>query len=131
MNTALLDDFRDYWPHIYNDMEEFWEMSPWELTIRRYNGEMYIFDNRDNSIRALPKDSNNLAELEFRLEFSWRLRKLLWFRGITQKELADMIGVSAMSITNYIQCKSTPSFYTIDKIAKALNVSSDEFRYFT
>lgn len=52
--------------------------------------------------------------------------KIKFFRenlGLTQKQLADMIGVTAVTITRYEQNKREPDINTLLKISTALNVS--------
>lgn len=51
--------------------------------------------------------------------------KIKFFReniGLTQKQLADIIGVTAVTITRYEQNKREPDINTLLKISSALNV---------
>jgi len=57
--------------------------------------------------------------------FEERLRKLRTNLGITQKELADKIGVSRTTIGGYETKGKEPSYNTLIKIAKTLNCSLD------
>jgi transcriptional regulator with XRE-family HTH domain len=50
--------------------------------------------------------------------------------GISQCELSERTGITQPSISDYMNGKKLPSFYTVDKIAKALGCSVDAFRYF-
>lgn len=72
---------------------------------------------------------NSMSEFECRTEYGKRLSSIMKAQGINQKELAEMTGVTPISINNYITGKSGPSWYNADKIARALNVSMEEFRY--
>lgn len=51
-----------------------------------------------------------------------RLKEVLKEKGVTGKELADMIGVTPASISNIIQGNSFPKPETLLNIANALNV---------
>ncbi len=51
-----------------------------------------------------------------------RLKEILKEKGVTGKELADMIGVTPASISNIIQGNSFPKPETLLNIANALNV---------
>lgn len=82
------------------------------------------------TIRKLPRDSNNMSEEEYRIEFSMRLKKIMYRKGWTQDDLSEATGITQAMISRYISRKATPSFYNVDKIAKALGCSTDEFRYF-
>ena len=98
------------------------------LLVTLDDGSRLIFDNVEHTIRKIPRDAEHLTEAEARREFGVRLRKIMYQRGITQNYLADAIDVSQARISDYITGKHSPSFYVIDKIAKVLNCSVDEFR---
>lgn len=57
--------------------------------------------------------------------FSSRLKSLRESKGISQKELAEGIGVSDVMVSMYEQGKKNPSLDTITKIADYFNVSVD------
>lgn len=101
-----------------------------ELTVETESGRTYLYYDRDNTIRLLPKDSDNLSEDECRCEFGWRLREMMWRKNITQETLCGKTGISRATISSYSTGRSTPSFYNADKIAKALNCSLDDLRYY-
>lgn len=57
--------------------------------------------------------------------FGKRLKKIRKEAGITQKELADKIGVSRTTIAGYETEGKEPSYDNLIKIARALNCSLD------
>ena len=59
--------------------------------------------------------------------FGARLRAMRMKAGLTQQELADQLGMKATNITRLESGGRTPSWETVIKIAKALNVSTDSF----
>ena len=100
-----------------------------EIIIKTKDGEVYLYDLFDKSIRTLPEDRTNITEKQCRKEFGRRLRRIMWFRGMTQIELSEKTGIQQYAISNYTTGRTTPSFYIVDKIAKALHCSMDDFRY--
>lgn len=52
-----------------------------------------------------------------------RIKEILKQRGVTQKGLAEKIGVSIISISRIAQGEQNPSLDTLQKIAEALGVS--------
>lgn len=54
-----------------------------------------------------------------------RIHKLLKENNISQRVLAKRIGSTEASVSRYINGTRTPDARTINKIAKALNVSTD------
>jgi transcriptional regulator with XRE-family HTH domain len=53
---------------------------------------------------------------------SANLRQHRKARGLTQQELADKIGKSEKSVSDYEVGRTTPSYATIEKIAEALGI---------
>ena len=93
------------------------------------NPDKYQYDDRDRTFRSLPSDSKNMTEEEYKRELGIRLRQMMEHRGVTQIDLSEMTGLSQAQISSYITGKVSPSFYIIDRIAKALDCSSDLLRY--
>jgi DNA-binding Xre family transcriptional regulator len=58
--------------------------------------------------------------------FSERVRRLMKDRGVTQNQLAEMIGVGQPAISNILNRTSRPQFRTVERIAKALNVEPSD-----
>ena len=54
-----------------------------------------------------------------------RISELLEQRGISQRELADRVGVSEVSMSRYINGGRTPKAPTLVNIAKELHTTSD------
>lgn len=51
-----------------------------------------------------------------------RIKEVMIQKGITSIKLANMIGVSTVTISNMLNHKTMPSLETLDKVAHALNV---------
>ena len=129
MNMSMCKNLKDYFPSIARDAVEYEECGPWELRVIVSSGASYSYDDMHKTIRRLPRDRNNMTEDEFRNEFGIRLRKYIERKHISQAELSDRTGISEVCISKYINGTRTPSFYMADKIARALDCSTEEFRY--
>ena len=125
----MFEDFKRYFPQIAEEVIEYREEGPSELLVITDADEVYIFDVLDKSLNRLPCDSRALTELECRREFGRRLRKTLIRRGLTQNDLSEITGIPQPVLSGYISGRTNPGFYNVDRIAKALNCSIDEFRY--
>ena len=53
--------------------------------------------------------------------FSQKIKLLLHRRCMTQAELAQKIGITQTALSHYINCKRTPSYKTVTKIAETLD----------
>lgn len=51
-----------------------------------------------------------------------RIKDIMIEKGVSSVNLADMIGVSKVTVSNLINNKTMPSVETLDKIATALDV---------
>ena len=57
--------------------------------------------------------------------FSQRLRDLRTEKGLTQKQLAEILGTTDDSIYSWERGRSQPSFETLRDIARYFSVSAD------
>lgn len=92
------------------------------------DGRQFLFDAWECTIRRLPRNSNDISEDECKHELGMRLRHIMLCRGMSEQELSEKTGIHVVVLSRYINGKTTPSFYNIDKIAKALKCSIDDFR---
>lgn len=130
-NTAyLINRFSMYFPEIAKNLAEC-EIDPFhpnELIIWLDDGGRFLYDDISNCIRQLPRDVTSMSKNETLDEFGRRLEKIMYRKHITQSELSERTGLSQPTISNCINGKYNPGLYTLDKIAKALGCSLDEFR---
>lgn len=59
-------------------------------------------------------------------DFKNNIRELLEKKGITQKELANLIGVTETAMSRYVNGNRIPKATTCIKIAKALDCTVEE-----
>jgi transcriptional regulator with XRE-family HTH domain len=57
--------------------------------------------------------------------FAKRLKNILIEKGISQKELAKLIGVSEVTISRYLNEARNPRSEIVDELSRVLNVSTD------
>lgn len=128
MKSNAYRNFAAYFPYVANSVVSYNE-NDIGLSVELDNGERYMYDDIERTIRRLPNDSMNLSANEFKNEFGKRLHKIMRMKNISQRELSEKTGITQPMFSNYISGKTVPSFYMVDKIAKALNCSADIFRY--
>jgi DNA-binding XRE family transcriptional regulator len=124
----LIKHYQKEYPKTAEIAEEYYLLSAFELCVVLNNGSKVLYDDTCKSLRLIPKDPNAISEIECKSEYGKRLYSIMKSQGIPQHALAEMTGVTQMSISNYITGKSSPSWYVADKIARALNVSMESFR---
>lgn len=129
MQEEVLRNFSMYFPSFAKNMKSYKYNPPFEITVEMNDGFMLIFNSMTNSFRRLPRNCNAMSEEECKREFGFRLQNMMGRRRITQKELSEKTGIQQCLISKYINGKSAPSFYNLDKIARALGCSTEDFRY--
>ena len=129
MDNSMFENFKSYFPSVFKNCERYKEVSDTEAVVYMKDGSRIVYDDLGKTFRNLPSNSERMTEEECRNEFGIRLRHFMQWRGVSQVELSELTGISTVILNGYIKGKHTPSFYAVDKIAKALGCSVDEFRY--
>lgn len=100
-----------------------------ELLLIMPDGTEWLYSDLHRNVRQLPKDLLNLSEDECLSEFGRRLYDIMCRDGINQMALSEITGIPQPVLSNYMSGRTSPSFYKVDKIARALGCSVDDFRY--
>ena len=129
MCESMFENLKTYFPTVGNHAVSYKETDDFELTVLCDDGSCVIYDDLDRTIRMLPPKDAAMTEAVWRREFGTRLRKRMTRKGYTQQEFAELIGTSQTMLSNYINGHCVPSFYIVDKIARALDCSIDDLRY--
>ena len=61
--------------------------------------------------------------------FGDNLYRIMYRKGVSQEELSKEIGITQTMFSRYVTGKSSPSFYTVEKIIKYLDCSYEELTY--
>ena len=130
MLNRLISNFELRFPNVTQDVRKY-DGTTYsnELIVTFKDGSKILYNDFENTVRNLPADSSNMSEKQFRREFGYRVKRIMLEKGVTQDELSEKTGIAQETLSRYICGKNVPSFYKIDKIAKALDCSVDEFRY--
>lgn len=129
MKDYLYKNMQAYFPSLANQVVKVCTRGPLELLVKLEDGSVYLYDDGHNTIRKLPSDPSKLTEEECKKELAKSLYDTMYRKGLTQEELSEKTGISQTSLSRYMTGKVSPSFYIVDKIAKALGCSMDNFRY--
>lgn len=129
MRRYVSDNFERYFPTLARHACFYQDVTSDLLLVELDDGFTFIYDDMDHSINRMPDNKFHMTESECRHIFAWRLRRVMKRRCVNQGTLADMTGIHEVTISRYMNGTSTPSFYAVDRIAKALDISMDELRY--
>lgn len=129
MYDDILDNLKFYFPMFYDRAINIHRRGKNELIIELVDGRIISYYDVDHTFRFLP-ELDSISEERYRREFGIRLRQIMEEKWKNQTELSEMTGIPQSVISLYINGKRTPSFYTVNKIAKALKCSTDDFRFY-
>lgn len=119
-----------YYPSMINEAVEYGCINDHEIVFIFEDGSRVIYDDFDKTIRSITNVNSTPTADQYKKDFSIRLHRLLCYKGISQQELADLIGVDQSIISKYMRGTHAPSLYTACAIAKALNCSLNDLVYF-
>lgn len=102
---------------------------PFLIVLELSDGRNVLYNHMTDRYRFLPRDSHNMTEEECRQEFRLRLLEQINHNAMSQKTLAAKLGISEATLSRYISGDRKVDFYTLDKMARILNCSVDDFRY--
>lgn len=128
----VFDEFVDRYPDLAEDIIDWYPSAQLEITVRLKDGRKYAYDWMVKSLWLIydPEDDvEELSEMEWRSMFSKNLLRKMRNVGMTQDELSYITGISQVTISKYINCKTTPGTYNVRKIANALKCSIGELIY--
>jgi ribosome-binding protein aMBF1 (putative translation factor) len=122
----MLNNFELYYPEHYKKAVDWWASGRMSITVKLEDGDMYEYDRVDNSLRRLRTKDIEEDETLLSKELGANLRKTVPLTGMTQKELADKLGITTAMLSRYIHGVSTPSATKLHRIAKIVGCTMDE-----
>lgn len=129
IDDYLLINFKRYYPHLADQVLRYATKGYSELIVRLTNDRVIVYFEYDNTIKTICKDCTNLTEDDYRQNFALCLKRMLYLTNHTQGYLSEKVGITEAMISRYLHCKATPSWYTLNRIARALDCSVYDLNY--
>ena len=129
MLDNILANVKLYYPMLLKNVKDYRTVGTSRVIITSEDGKETIFNDINKTFRRLPDDKNNMSELECRREFGFRLRDIMTEKSVSQMELSERTGIPCPVLSRYMRGKTSPTQYQVDRIARALDCSADDFRY--
>ena len=96
------------------------------LLVINKNGNRYIYNNLNESIRRLPTDPDNMSDEDVIFEFMLRFREMRALSRFNLVDVHEITGISMATLSRYDNGETTPNVINLRKIAKALNCRLDD-----
>ena len=133
LESNLMDEYMRqvylYFPGLLGEVVHAREYVYLMLLLETNSKYDYFYNLTNNVLIPIPKSDQDLDKESFKRIFGVLLRRALENSGLTQEELSEKTGIQQARISDYLYGKHFPSFYQIDKMAKAMNCSVDDLRY--
>ena len=111
-----------------DDVEEIRELNDWDLLIIFKDGQRVLYDRCTGYFKNVHyNDITELTEEQEKKEFAYMLRSMMKRRFITQDQLAEKAHLTQTMISRYVRGDAMPSASVLNKIAKVLRCSMDDF----
>lgn len=111
-----------------DDVLEIKRVNVSDLLITFKDGKKYLIDIFTKYHKEIFYDDiNELTEEQEKREFAYMLRTIMNHRRITQEELAERSNTSQTMISHYMTGRCIPNAIKLNKIAKVLKCSMDDF----
>lgn len=117
----ILEQFRTYFPDLYDKGTDWWKSGPYHITVVLNDGDRVEFDASENTIRWLREINRSLNNEDFRKEIGRNIRKFIVYRGMRQQDVSEQIGVTDAMLSRYINGTSMPGLDKLYKLANVLN----------
>ena len=127
---TMLNEIARVRPDIYNNMIDWYSSAQGEITIKVEGGKKYAFDFRNiERPLLLPSFEDPMEEIDeniWRKNFAYQVNRRMMYIGVSQEWLSEKTGISRVTISKYLNCKSSPSGPNLERIARALGCSVGE-----
>lgn len=122
----ILEQFRMYFPHLYEQGTDWWKSGPYHITVLLNDNSRVEFDSSDNSIRWVKKIDRTVDNDILRKEIGRNIRKFIVYRGMRQQEVSEKLGVTEAMLSRYINGTSMPGIDKLHNLASILNCHVDD-----
>ena len=126
MWEPILQSFEQKYPHIADIMTDWYPGGRNEIVVQTSKSERFSYNYVGDKIVKLDDREELRDETEWREKFAERLCYKMMLAGIEQWKLSQLTGISEVSLSKYMNGRTTPSGYNIERIARALNCSASE-----
>lgn len=116
-----LEHFKMDWPMIYEKAEHLVQDGLYDLVIFSKDGCIYTYSTLDRYLVRISR-THTPTEEEYAKALGQKLYWVAFHKGFDQRRLAEALGVSQGTISNYMTGRNPPSLYQIHKMAMIFNV---------
>lgn len=124
----VFNTFEARYPHVATMIIDWYPCGQNEIVLTTENGDKVIFSYTGETIRRLEAGTaiDDISEEQMRGEFAARLCNRMAMSGVPRWHLSRITGISEVTLSKYMNGRSTPNIYNTRKIARALGCPVSE-----
>lgn len=134
-HEGMLEEFKATQPFNMDDIVDWYPSGQMEITIKFKGGMKVSYDCFSKTSKYIGRIDDEdydicITEEQYRECLAIRLRRKMRLRGMSQGDLSQHSGISRVSLSSYMNGYSTPSAYTLVRLARVLKCSVSELADF-
>ena len=129
INEHLFNNFLDYFSPDFKNVKSIDQLNSDDILVVMKDGTKYLYDNFLKAIRMLPKSWDSITDDEFNKDCCLRLYSMMKRSGMSYESLSEQTGISAATICNYVNGRTSVTMNNLYKISKALGCKPEDLIY--
>lgn len=135
IGETMYEDFKEQFPLVAQQVVEYTVSDRMELTLWLTERRKAIYNCLTHSIRYMKcrqgcDEEPVPNEEDWKRDFATMLGKKMRSNNVSQKELAELTGISQQLLSKYMNAKAAPGAYNLMLISNALGCSASELTVF-
>lgn len=131
--SEIFEAFERMFPAMARKATDWWPSGRDEITVKFRDRTRMIFDGLSNTGRYINReriDANNGDEEQWLKHFAYKLSRKVAESGMSQRAIAEQVGITPAMLSRYCKGTSVPSFIKIKKLSIVLQCSVTELTEF-
>ena len=124
MDYSLYDNFALDYSHLVPEVARTYEYGCFELIVELKDGRIYSYYQVDHDITKI--SNGEPTDEDLKKIFGVKLNRMIWLRGFNQYDLARELGISGMTVSNYANGKTAPTFIQVQRMMKILRCGMND-----
>lgn len=124
MEGSFYDDLVFDHPYIKDRIARTYDGGKMEMIVETTDGCIYLYCLLHHTLTLISRGEP--TDEDRKRIFGQKLSKMIWLNGMNQYDFARELGVSNMTISNYVNGKSVPTFILVQRMMRILNCNEND-----
>ena len=124
MGSAVYEDFIFECPYMKDRAARTYDGGKMELIVETTDECIYSYYMLEHTLDLISRGKP--TEEDRKRIFGKKLKRMIWLNAMNQYDLARELGVNVMTISNYVNGKTAPSFFQAQRIMRILKCNEND-----